>query len=102
MSDSKSEKPKLKDLLKRLREERGERFQQARAENKETRQVRATIVKVLGAEPRTVPELADELGLPTEQVLWHVMAMRKYGRVLEDEQEGDFFRYRLVPEEKGK
>lgn len=100
MSDSKEDKAKLKTLLKRLREERGDAYEKARAANKATRQTRAQVVKSLKVEPKTVPELTEELGLPTEQVLWHVMAMRKYGQVLEGEQEGDFFRYQLVEKEK--
>ncbi len=103
MSDSKEDKAKLKVLLKKLRSERGDMYEQARATNKETRQVRAKIKKALVDEPKTVPVLATELEIPSEQVLWHLMAMRKYGLVAEGEQDDDYFRYNLVPKaEKGK
>jgi hypothetical protein len=103
MSDSKEDKAKLKALLKKLRSERGNMYEQARAKNKEIKLVRAKVKKALAVEPKSVPSLASELEIPSEDVLWHLMAMRKYGAVAEGEPEDDYFRYRLVADlEKGK
>jgi len=96
MSDSKEDKAKLKKLLKRLRSERESSYDRARVSNKEIRQVRGRIKKALAEEPKTIPTLAAGLELPSEHVLWHVMAMRKYGIASEGEQDGDYFRYQLV------
>ena len=49
--------------------------------------------------PATVPALAAACELPPREVLWHIAAMRKYGELAEDAQDGDYFTYRLVSEE---
>ena len=57
------------------------------------------IVRALRDGPRTVPELADATGLPAHQVLWHIMGMRKYGKVLEGEEQDGYFQYALEEKE---
>ena len=56
------------------------------------------IAEALGVEPKTVPELAEALGMPSHEVMMHLMAMRRYGRVeeLPRDRRDDYFRYRLV------
>ena len=100
MSDPKQDKASLKALLKELRSKQPEVYARAQESNKTTRKVRGKIQKALADEPKTVPSLASELDIPSEQVLWHVMAMRKYGLVAEGEQVDDYFLYRLVPKKK--
>ena len=85
-----------KGLLKRLREARGPTVDAAVAAHQlhlaDRRKVRAALARG----PATVPELAAACGVPSRTVLWHVAAMRKYGELVEDEQAGDYFRYRLA------
>lgn len=45
--------------------------------------------------PLTVPEIAVAIGLPTSDVLWCVMAMKKYGIVGERENDDGYYRYGL-------
>ena len=57
--------------------------------------MRARILEAVGAEPRTVPELAGILGCPATEVLVWVMGMRRYGYVREikgSDRDG-YFRY---------
>ena len=65
---------------------------------KELRRVaaRRKIRTELAKGPATVPALAGVCGITPREVLWHVAAMRKYGELTEDAQEGDYFTYRLV------
>ena len=49
--------------------------------------------------PRTVPEVARATGLPPHQVLWHIMSMKKYGKVVEVEEEDGYLRYGLKEKE---
>lgn len=60
--------------------------------------MRARILELLAAEPRTVPELAGALGCPTHEVLFWVMGMRRYGRVREVKGVTDegYFRYEPI------
>ena len=59
---------------------------------------RKAIRSVLEREPATVPKIAAELNYPTDEVLWHVTAMRKYGHVAESGEDGDYVLYAMVPQ----
>jgi len=55
------------------------------------------ISALLEEEPRTIPELADAMGFPSNEVLLWVMAMWRYGKVEETgkaDMDG-FFHYKL-------
>jgi hypothetical protein len=58
------------------------------------------IIALLRESPRTVPAVAASLGQPAESVLLWMMAMRRYGALVEmgrpDEQ--GYFVYQLTPE----
>lgn len=78
-----------------LRERQGERTPEQKDYYKHQSQVRKQLLEALKSGPRTIPELAGQCGLPSEEVVWNVMAMRRYGKVVEDELDGDYYRYRL-------
>lgn len=62
--------------------------------------MRDRILDLLDASPRTVPELAGALGYPPEEVMYWVMAMRRYGHIVETgKPDGDgYFKYVRVKE----
>ncbi len=62
---------------------------------------RKQITEALQKGAGTVPELARQTGLPLDQVLWHVTAMRKYGTAQEAGPEGDYVKYEFI-EQSGK
>ena len=53
------------------------------------------ILAVLADGPRTVPEIADALGRPSEEVMYWVMGMRRYAKLVELREPTDdgFFQY---------
>lgn len=53
------------------------------------------ILAALKAGPLTVPEIAEQIGQPSHEVLFWVMGMRRYGHVVEVEDATDegYFRY---------
>ena len=57
------------------------------------------LVKAIRAElsegPRTVPELAEAIGEPSHEVLWMLMALKKYGEVEEGAERDSYFEYSL-------
>lgn len=65
------------------------------------RRNRKQITEALRKGGGTVPELARQTGLPSDQVLWHVTAMRKYGTAQEAGTDGDYVKYELI-EQNGK
>ena len=57
------------------------------------------IVDCLREGPKTIPEIAEVLECPSHEVLLWVMALRRYGTVVEVEKKKteEYFRYRLSP-----
>jgi predicted transcriptional regulator len=86
------------EALKRLRQEHEAGFKATQALLKELQAVRKELRQALQAGPRTVPELAEAVQLPADQVLWQIAAMKKYGLVMETELDGCYYRYALVEE----
>ena len=101
MSTSKEQRDALKATLKKLRDERGAAVDAVIARNRLTQSVRRQVRAALASGPSTVPALAEATGLPTQDVLWHVAAMRKYGDLVESGMDGDYCTYSLVAAESG-
>jgi predicted Rossmann fold nucleotide-binding protein DprA/Smf involved in DNA uptake len=85
-----------KEALKQLRAQRKATIEKARKLIKEQNKRISAIKSQLKDEPRTVPEMAAALGMNTADVLITVAALRKYGEVLEDAKDGDYFKYRMA------
>jgi hypothetical protein len=88
--------PKTKRPIQILRERRGALPRELVQRHRQQRVVRRKIEKALKSAAKTVPELAAEIGEATHDVLWHVTAMKKYGKVAEAEASGSYFKYILV------
>ena len=78
-----------------LRQRRGGMTEEMKAFYKEQTRVKKAIRDTLRQGPKTIPDVALAAGLPTETVTWHLMAMRKYGDVIETMTSGDYYIYRL-------
>jgi predicted Rossmann fold nucleotide-binding protein DprA/Smf involved in DNA uptake len=63
--------------------------------------MRDRVLATLKDGPKTVPEIADAVGSPVHEVMYWVMAARKYGYVEESAEptEDDYFQYLLVEKE---
>ena len=85
-------------FLKQLREEHRDTVEQVQARLKEQKDIRWKITEALGNEAKTVPEIAAASGLPAEQVLWHIIALKKYNLVIETGQSGEYYLYQPVKE----
>jgi predicted Rossmann fold nucleotide-binding protein DprA/Smf involved in DNA uptake len=82
-----------------LRKRRGPPSDELLQRQREYNRVRRMITEAIRSDPKTVPEIATHAGLPTHQVFWHLMAMKKYGKVVEGEESGDYYKYALKEEE---
>ena len=87
-------------FLKQLREEHPGTVAQAQALLKEQMDIRRQIGQAMLDTPKTVPEIAEASGLPAEQVLWHIIAMKKYNLVIETGMCGEYYLYQQVKEVK--
>jgi predicted Rossmann fold nucleotide-binding protein DprA/Smf involved in DNA uptake len=83
-------------FLKQLREKYPETVERTQALLKEQKDVRRQICRAMGDAPKTVPEIAEASGLPAEQVLWHIIAMKKYNLVIETGPCGEYYLYQQV------
>jgi diadenosine tetraphosphate (Ap4A) HIT family hydrolase len=82
--------------LKALRETHQETVERTQTMLKEQQAIRKTLRAAMAAGARTIPQIATQSGLPSEQVLWHVMAMKKYDLVREVGKDGDYYEYALA------
>jgi len=85
-------------VLKRLREEHSETVKRTQAALKEQNAIRKQIREALADGPLTVPEVAAAIKLPSTDVLWHMMAMKKYDLLEELGMEGEYYQYQLAQE----
>jgi predicted transcriptional regulator len=92
---SKEDAKKRTALLKRLREEHKDTVARTQALFKEQKAIRRQITQAMREAPKTVPEVAEATNLPADQVLWHIIAMKKYGLVDEVGMCGEYYQYQL-------
>jgi hypothetical protein len=79
-----------KQALGQLREKIGGISDEKRQAQKHLLAARKSILKFLEAQPATVPQIAEALQMPASEALWHVTGMRKYGKVAEAGEDGDY------------
>jgi predicted transcriptional regulator len=91
-----------KAAMKALRLERKAWIKAAAAQVKEHKSALGIIRAQLKETPRTVPEIAQNSGLSTSKVMWYVASMKKYGEIIEADQDDSYFRYQLAGGEKEK
>jgi hypothetical protein len=96
MTVSKDQREALKATLKKLRDERGAAVDDVTRRNKERQAARKKVRAALAAGPTTVPAIAAASGLSSQDVLWHVAGMRKYGDLVETGTDGDYPTYALL------
>jgi len=78
--------------LKKLREENKERVDKViklrTAQSKFHKEILAALTG-----PKTIPELAKELARDPKDVLWNLMALRKYNQIQEEKKSGEYVTY---------
>lgn len=100
MSQEDNGRKENKAALKELRAARKEQIQKTTARVKAQKKALKAIRAHLEKGPATVPEVAAAAGMPTDEVLWYLAALKKYGEIVEAEKDGDYFQYAL-PEKAG-
>lgn len=79
-----------------LRERRGIVPPELVERNRQLAATRRQIVAALKESAKTVPEIAKETGVPKGEVFWHLMAMKKYGKLIEVQEREEYFEYALA------
>ena len=78
-----------------FRDKRGGMTPEMKQYVKDQNRVRKAILASLQAGKATVPEIAAAHGIESSRIMWQLMAMKRYGKVVEAEPRGDYFTYRL-------
>ena len=86
---------KLAEQLKKLNELRGPVPVALRDRVAAQTKAQKAILEALKSCPKTAPELAAAAGLPQDTALWHVAALRKYGKLADVAGRGDYPKYEL-------
>jgi hypothetical protein len=92
-------KPKLTSRI--LRERLGSIPKRAVELSSRHTKLQKQIKKALSDGPKTAPEVSKTTGLPVRDVFWHLMALKKYGEIVEGEEQDSYIEYALKPREEG-
>ncbi|MBN2257999.1 MAG: hypothetical protein JW704_09265 [Anaerolineaceae bacterium] len=90
MSDEQVSNVSRGEMLKSLREMHAASVEQTQALLREQKQMQQSICQIIRETPKTVPEIAAEIGKPSHEVLWYIAAFKKYGIVVETGKCGDY------------
>jgi predicted transcriptional regulator len=91
--------PTRGEVLKQLRTAHAATFDRAQALVREQKQMQKAICDLIVETPKTIPEIATEIGKPANEVLWFVSALKKYGVVVEAGMSGDYPLYQKAKEQ---
>jgi hypothetical protein len=89
-----------REALRIFRERAGGLTDAKKAYLKADREARKAVREALRFGPRTIPELTQQLNLPPEKVTWYVMALKRYGELVEAGQVREYYRYALKESER--
>jgi predicted transcriptional regulator len=86
------------ELLKYLRLRHAETVARTQTLLKEQKRVQKEICMFIRENPKTVPEIAEAVNMPSNEVLWYIASFKKYGIVVEDGMCADYPMYRRAEE----
>jgi hypothetical protein len=95
MNDQPAAAKKEKRPMEILRERQGGMSKELKEYFNEQQRVYKAIRAALKAGPRTVPQLAAECKLDPPKTMWHLMALRRHGEIVEGAEENGYLLYRL-------
>ncbi len=96
MGQTEEEKKTQKEAMKELRKSRKQFIKASAVRLKEQNKTIKAIKEQIKDDPKTVPEISQAAGIPSSEVLWYIATMKKFGEVLETEQDDAYFRYGLA------
>jgi hypothetical protein len=95
-------KPREMKPVQVLRERRGGVPPEFVQRSRRQAQTHKLLTGALKDGPKTVPEIAQITALPTHELFWYLMGMKKYGQIVEGEERDGYYEYALKPEEEQK
>ncbi len=86
---------KEKRPIEILRDRRGGISKELKEYFSQQQRIHKSIRAALKGGPRTVPEIAVECNLPSPSAMWHLMALRRHGAVVEAAERNGYILYGL-------
>ena len=86
------------EMLKHLREQHADSVKRTQALLKEQKRIQKEICQVMRDTPKTVPEVAEAVGMPAHEVLWYMASFKKYGLIVEKGMCADYPLYQKAEE----
>lgn len=83
-------------VLKTLRTEHAETVARTQELLKKQRQIQKLICQTIREKAKTIPEIAEEIQMPTNEVLWYITAYKKYDLVAEEGMCGEYVFYKMI------
>lgn len=96
MDNQPLDRDQKKEAMKQLRIRRKKIIEKASAIMKTQKREMKVIREYLQQGDATVPEISAAIAMPVNQTLWYLMAMKKYGEVVEAQKQGGYFKYCLI------
>lgn len=95
-----TDKPALSrgEMLKQLRAEHAETVERTQVLLKEQKRIQREVCQFIRENPKTVPEVAEALDMPTSEILWYMASFKKYGLIVEEGMCGDYPLYKKEEE----
>ena len=84
-----------KSRLKSLRQQRAVFVEHARENIKKSNKLFKKIKAQIKDQALTIPQIAQAIDEPSDQVLVYVSGLKKFGMAVEKEKDGDYFKYQL-------
>ncbi len=97
MDDSKDARIRKPRPLEVLRTRHGGMSPELRDYFTERQRIKKAVRAALQDGPQSVPDLARACGIPLPKAMWHIMAMRRYGEIVEAGERNDYVLYALKP-----
>ena len=88
------------EMLKNLRQQHASTVERTQTLLRQQKQIQQEICKFLLDNPKTVPDVALEIGMPANEVLWYMASFKKYGLIVEKGMCGDYPLYQKAEENK--
>ncbi len=92
-------KNKEKKPIQVLRERRGGGRKELIELNRKQTKIRKKLLDSLKEGPKTIPEVSSATGIPTHETLWYMVGLKKYGQIIEGNEQDGYYEYALKEEE---
>ncbi|MBT3188502.1 MAG: helix-turn-helix transcriptional regulator [Anaerolineae bacterium] len=86
------------EKMKQLRKEHSVTVKRTQVLLKKQKHIHREICKAIRDTPKTIPEIAEVMDMPSHEVLWHITALKKYDVVAEEGMCGEYVLYTRAEE----